>query len=174
MRRATHAWAVCGLLCDNRGNRGRQKVKPGDPREGHFDASAMSTLLRRFFPFYCALAALVTFGYALYDGYQIDGDAVAYMDIGDLLRAHQGRYRQWLLAPHVPGVPSAGAHDLPGNAGYRAAGVLLRQLRDISAGDGRCRLLHRLHCAAARDIGPASWELPAGSTSCEPWGLRCW
>ena len=48
----------------------------------------MSTLLRRFFPFYCALAALATFGYALYDGYQIDGDAVAYMDLGDLLRAH--------------------------------------------------------------------------------------
>jgi hypothetical protein len=48
----------------------------------------MSTLLRRFFPFYCALAALVTFGYAIYDGYQIDGDAVAYMDLGDLLRAH--------------------------------------------------------------------------------------
>jgi hypothetical protein len=48
----------------------------------------MRTLLRRFFPFYCALAALVTFGYALYDGYQIDGDAVAYMDIGDLIRAH--------------------------------------------------------------------------------------
>ena len=48
----------------------------------------MSTLLRRFFPFYCVLAALATFGYALYDGYQIDGDAVAYMDLGDLLRAH--------------------------------------------------------------------------------------
>jgi hypothetical protein len=47
----------------------------------------MRTLLRRFFPFYCALAALVTFGYALYDGYQMDGDAVAYMDLGDLLRA---------------------------------------------------------------------------------------
>ncbi len=63
-------------------------MNPGNPREGHFDASAVSTLLRRFFPFYCALAALVTFGYALYDGYQIDGDAVAYMDLGDLLRAH--------------------------------------------------------------------------------------
>jgi MFS family permease len=35
------------------------------------------------------LAALLTFGYALYDSYQIDGDAVAYMDIGDYLRAHQ-------------------------------------------------------------------------------------
>ena len=37
---------------------------------------------------YCALAAMATFGYALYDGYQIDGDAVAYMDIADNLRAH--------------------------------------------------------------------------------------
>jgi hypothetical protein len=46
------------------------------------------SLLRRFFPLYCALVAMVTSGYALYDGYQIDGDAVAYMDIGDLLRAH--------------------------------------------------------------------------------------
>jgi hypothetical protein len=44
--------------------------------------------LRRLWPLYCFLAALVTFGYALYDPYQIDGDAVAYMDIGDLIRAH--------------------------------------------------------------------------------------
>src|ERR1700748_625803 len=44
--------------------------------------------LRRLWPFYFFLTALVTFGYALYDAYQIDGDAVAYMDIGDLLRAH--------------------------------------------------------------------------------------
>jgi hypothetical protein len=63
-------------------------VNPGDPQEDHLEDSAISTLLRRFFPFYCALAALVTFGYAIYDGYQIDGDAVAYMDLGDLLRAH--------------------------------------------------------------------------------------
>ncbi|NYF78470.1 hypothetical protein [Granulicella arctica] len=45
--------------------------------------------LRRLWPFFCALAVVVTFGYALYDKYQIDGDAVAYMDIGDLLRSHQ-------------------------------------------------------------------------------------
>jgi len=44
--------------------------------------------LRRLWPVYCFLAALVTFGYALYDPYQIDGDAVSYMDIGDLIRAH--------------------------------------------------------------------------------------
>jgi hypothetical protein len=47
--------------------------------------------LRRLWPVYCFLAALVTFGYALYDPYQIDGDAVSYMDIGDLIRAHNWR-----------------------------------------------------------------------------------
>ena len=45
--------------------------------------------LRRLWPLYCFLAALVTFGYALYDSYQVDGDAVSYMDIGDLIRSHQ-------------------------------------------------------------------------------------
>src|SRR5882757_5724191 len=45
--------------------------------------------LRRLWPLYCFLAAIATFGYALYDSYQIDGDAVAYMDIGDLMRSHQ-------------------------------------------------------------------------------------
>ena len=64
-------------------------MKPGDPREGHLDASDVSTLLRRFFPFYCALAALATFGFALYESYWLDGDAVAYMDLGDLIRAHR-------------------------------------------------------------------------------------
>jgi hypothetical protein len=44
--------------------------------------------LRRLWPIYCFLAVLVAFGYALYDPYQIDGDAVSYMDIGDLIRAH--------------------------------------------------------------------------------------
>jgi hypothetical protein len=45
--------------------------------------------LRRLWPLCCLLTILVTFGYALWDPYQIDGDAVAYMDIGDLLRSHQ-------------------------------------------------------------------------------------
>jgi len=53
------------------------------------DASPVQSLLRRLFPFYCALVAVVTYGYALCDQYQLDGDAVAYMDIGDLLRAHR-------------------------------------------------------------------------------------
>jgi hypothetical protein len=64
------------------------QADPGPRSIAREDASSISTLLRRFFPVYCALAALVTFGYALYDHYQIDGDAVAYMDIGDCLRAH--------------------------------------------------------------------------------------
>lgn len=65
------------------------KADPGPRSIAGEDASSISSLLRRFFPLYCALAALVTFGYALYDNYQIDGDAVSYMDIGDCLRAHQ-------------------------------------------------------------------------------------
>ena len=51
-------------------------------------ATTFSHWLRRLWPAYCLLAALATFGYALYDPYQIDGDAVSYMDIGDLIRAH--------------------------------------------------------------------------------------
>src|ERR1035437_5607206 len=65
------------------------QVNPGRAREDISEASPISNLLRRFFPIYCALAALVTFGYALYEPFQIDGDAVAYMDIGACLRAHQ-------------------------------------------------------------------------------------
>ncbi len=74
-------------------------IEPMDPRpqEPHVSprahttevSSSTHTLLRRFFPFFCLLLAAVTFGYALYDAYQIDGDAIAYMDIGDYLRAHQ-------------------------------------------------------------------------------------
>ncbi|MGD0796622.1 MAG: hypothetical protein ABR910_02760 [Acidobacteriaceae bacterium] len=59
-------------------------LSPADPCE---DIAA--PLLRRFFPFYCLLAAGATWGYALYDRFQLDGDAVAYMDIGDNLRAHR-------------------------------------------------------------------------------------
>ena len=44
--------------------------------------------MQRFFPAYCLLVAAITFGYALYDPFQIDGDAVSYMDIGDLIRSH--------------------------------------------------------------------------------------
>lgn len=44
--------------------------------------------MRRLWPIFCVAVALFTFGYALYDTYQIDGDAVAYMDIGDLIRSH--------------------------------------------------------------------------------------
>jgi hypothetical protein len=57
--------------------------------------------LRRLWPLYCLLAAVVTFGYALWDPYQIDGDAVSYMDIGDLIRSH-----------HSAGVVNAYWHPL--------------------------------------------------------------
>jgi len=66
-----------------------EQSHPRDPRANVADLSQPYPLLRRFFPSYCLLAALATFGYALYDPYQIDGDAVGYMDIGDYLRAHQ-------------------------------------------------------------------------------------
>jgi hypothetical protein len=47
------------------------------------------TWMRQLFPAYCVLLALATIGYARYDAYQVDGDAISYMDIGDLLRAHR-------------------------------------------------------------------------------------
>jgi len=50
-------------------------------------SSNFAAALRRFFPIYCLLIALVTFGYALWDTFQLDGDAINYMDIGDYLRA---------------------------------------------------------------------------------------
>ena len=60
------------------------QLSSADPRE-----DIPATLLRRFFPLYCLLAAAVTFGFTLYDRFQLDGDAIAYMDIGDNLRAHR-------------------------------------------------------------------------------------
>ena len=56
--------------------------------ESSLQQSSLQNWLRRFWPVYCLLAALSTFGYALWDNYQIDGDAVSYMDIGDLIRSH--------------------------------------------------------------------------------------
>ncbi|HKO20418.1 MAG TPA: hypothetical protein VJU82_16185, partial [Acidobacteriaceae bacterium] len=50
-------------------------------------SASATTTLRRFFPLYCILVAAVTFGYALWDTFQLDGDAINYMDIGDYLRA---------------------------------------------------------------------------------------
>jgi hypothetical protein len=46
-----------------------------------------ATTLRRLFPLYCLVVGAVTFGYALWDTFQLDGDAINYMDIGDYLRA---------------------------------------------------------------------------------------
>lgn len=62
-----------------------QEEHPHDDLPG---SRSFSVWLRRLWPLYCLLAALATFGYALYDSYQIDGDAVAYMDIADLIHAH--------------------------------------------------------------------------------------
>jgi hypothetical protein len=59
----------------------------GTRPSGSATERAFESLLRRFFPLYCLLVAAVTFGYALYDRFQLDGDAVAYMDIGDYLGA---------------------------------------------------------------------------------------
>jgi hypothetical protein len=50
--------------------------------------SSSARMLRRLFPVCCIAVALVTFGFALYDSFQVDGDAIAYMDLGDCLRAH--------------------------------------------------------------------------------------
>jgi hypothetical protein len=44
--------------------------------------------LRRLWPLYCLIVIAATYGYARFDPYLIDGDAVAYMDIGDMIRAH--------------------------------------------------------------------------------------
>jgi len=51
-------------------------------------ASASSTLLRRIVLIYPLLLVLCGIGYAKYDNYQLDGDAVAFMDIADAMRAH--------------------------------------------------------------------------------------
>jgi len=56
--------------------------------ESAMSASA-NAWLKRLWPFYCLLVVLATVGYAKLDPYQIDGDAVAYMDIGDNILAHQ-------------------------------------------------------------------------------------
>jgi hypothetical protein len=53
------------------------------PEPNHLDL-----WLRRLWPAFCVLSALVIFGFALFDPYQIDGDAVSYMDSGDLIRSH--------------------------------------------------------------------------------------
>jgi len=57
-------------------------------KDTSLESNPLPYWLRRLWPIYCIFAALVTFGYALWDAYQIDGDAVAYMDIGDLIRSH--------------------------------------------------------------------------------------
>jgi lipoprotein signal peptidase len=53
------------------------------------ETSPLQSWLRRLWPVYCLFVALAVFGYTRFDPYQIDGDAVSYMDIGDLIRSHQ-------------------------------------------------------------------------------------
>jgi len=56
--------------------------------EAEIGAGGLARPMRRLWWVYCLVAAVATFGYALWDPYQIDGDAVSYMDIGDLIRGH--------------------------------------------------------------------------------------
>ena len=51
-------------------------------------ASRSDLLLRRILLFYPLLLVLCGIGYAKYSSYQLDGDAVAFMDIADAMRAH--------------------------------------------------------------------------------------
>jgi hypothetical protein len=53
-----------------------------------FEAGRVAPWMRRLWPVYCLVVAVATLGYARWDPYQIDGDAVSYMDIADLIRTH--------------------------------------------------------------------------------------
>jgi len=64
-------------------------MKQTQPEPSPLQRWLPDTWLRRLWPVYCLLVALAVFGYARFDAYQIDGDAVSYMDIGDLIRSHQ-------------------------------------------------------------------------------------
>src|ERR1035437_5317839 len=89
------------------------------PRSTTTQPSPIPIILRRFFPIYLVLVALITFGNALYDRFQIDGDAVAYMDIGDCLRAPQwAGIVNGYWHPLYPALLAAGhalSHSTPAN-----------------------------------------------------------
>jgi 4-amino-4-deoxy-L-arabinose transferase-like glycosyltransferase len=154
------------------------QVNPARAREDISEASPISTLLRRFFPFYCALAALVTFGYALYEPFQIDGDAVAYMDIGDCLRAHQwAGIVNGYWHPLYPALLAAGHalfHSTPANelhAYYMANFVifLLGMLAVVCFTDAIVRLRDR----GSREQGTGNRESAgAPRLASEPWDSR--
>jgi len=86
-----------------------------------------------------ALAALATFGYALYDDYQIDGDGLpTWTSARQPARAPLGGVVRLLAPPMYPGrLGLALGHTLfPGNTCYQELRALLSgQLRDFSAGD---------------------------------------
>ena len=56
--------------------------------EAEIGAGGLARPMRRLWWVYCLVAAVATFGYARWDPYQIDGDAVSYMYIADLIRTH--------------------------------------------------------------------------------------
>jgi len=59
-----------------------------DPRDATPEASPGSALLRRIVLIYPLLLVLCGVGYAKYENYQLDGDAVSFMDIADAIRVH--------------------------------------------------------------------------------------
>jgi hypothetical protein len=59
------------------------------PLHPPLDGSRSATHSRWVVPGYVLLLLAAYLPWARYDGYQIDGDAVSYMDIADLLRTHQ-------------------------------------------------------------------------------------
>jgi len=59
-----------------------------NPEAPRPDASPVPKLLRRMVAIYPLLLVLCGIGYAKYSSYQVDGDAVSFMDISDALRAH--------------------------------------------------------------------------------------
>jgi len=76
------------VLCDNRGMGAISGERPLVAEERDASASRLDLLLRRILLFYPLLLVLCGIGYAKYSSYQLDGDAVAFMDIADALRAH--------------------------------------------------------------------------------------
>ena len=67
----------------------RKRVRTLHMMQTQPETSSLHRWLRRFWPVYCLLVALAVFAHTRFDPYQIDGDAVSYMDIGDLIRSHQ-------------------------------------------------------------------------------------
>jgi hypothetical protein len=76
------------LACDNNRMEAAAHVNPREPRDSSPEELSGSALLRRIVLLYPLLLVLCGIGYAKYDNYQLDGDAVSFMDIADAIRAH--------------------------------------------------------------------------------------